>query len=176
MSVGFFTFSRLDNLLPKTSNLSSLRYLTRSDLQLHADGLLVQFRSSKTNQLGDRTLNVPLASLSIPICPVQAVTNMFRCSPSHPSAPAFSYNISSNTFFFLQNSFIATLRSFLSHLGFDAQSFSSMRRGGATQAFRSGVPGELIKSHGDWTSEAYLTYLELSHSQKLQVSRTMAHH
>jgi hypothetical protein len=34
----------------------------------------------------------------------------------------------------------------------------SFRRGGATFAFRCGVPTTLIKLHGDWRSDAYLLY------------------
>lgn len=35
-------------------------------------------------------------------------------------------------------------------------------RGGATYAFRSGVPGELIQVMGDWKSDAYKRYFDFS--------------
>lgn len=38
----------------------------------------------------------------------------------------------------------------------------SFRRGGATYAFRSGVPGELIQVMGDWKSDAYKRYFDFS--------------
>jgi len=36
----------------------------------------------------------------------------------------------------------------------------SFRRGGATWALSSGVPGEVIKVMGDWKSSAYLAYID----------------
>ncbi|KAI8516382.1 hypothetical protein Bbelb_049630 [Branchiostoma belcheri] len=39
-------------------------------------------------------------------------------------------------------------------------SLHSGRRGGATFAFRAGVPVELIRLQGDWRSDAYLLYLK----------------
>lgn len=49
----------------------------------------------------------------------------------------------------------------------------SFRRGGATWAFRAGVPGELIQIYGDWASDAYKCYLEFSEDSKLIVAREM---
>ena len=49
----------------------------------------------------------------------------------------------------------------------------SFRRGGATWAFRAGVPGELIQIYGDWASDAYKCYLEFLEDAKLIVAREM---
>ncbi len=68
------------------------------------------------------------------------------------------------------------LKKVIETVGLDPQNFSthSFRRGGASHAFASNVPAELIKGHGDWASDAYLIYLEFSFDQKLSVSRSMA--
>jgi len=176
--VGFFTFARIDNLLPRSNRFNPIRELCRSDFIFHDHAITVVYRYSKTNQLGSRTLSVPISPMSSPLCPVRAVNNMFHCSPAHPSAPGFSYTIHPRNFPITQASFISTLRYFLSALNLQASTFSghSMRRGGATHAFRAGVPSELIKSHGDWASDAYLTYLHISDSQKLQVTQLMGNH
>ena len=50
------------------------------------------------------------------------------------------------------------------------------RRGAASFAFRSGVPGELIQNFGDWASDAYKTYLEISLPVKVQVAEQMKLH
>jgi len=39
--------------------------------------------------------------------------------------------------------------------------------------FRCGVPGELIQIFGDWASDAYKTYLEISLPAKVQVAEQM---
>ena len=49
----------------------------------------------------------------------------------------------------------------------------SFRRGGATYAFRSGVPGELIQVMGDWKSDAYKRYFDFSFDTMLSVSSRM---
>ena len=60
-------------------------------------------------------------------------------------------------------------------LGLNPKLFSShsLRRAGASWAFQSQVPGELIQSHGDWTSSAYLRYLDFSLTERLQVAERM---
>ena len=50
----------------------------------------------------------------------------------------------------------------------------SFRRGGASFAFECNVPAELIKFQGDWRSDAYLVYLEMSSSQKRLAVNSMA--
>ena len=52
----------------------------------------------------------------------------------------------------------------------------SFRRGGATHAFRSKVPADLIQLHGDWKSDAYKKYLSLSMEDKLIVAHKMREH
>ena len=46
----------------------------------------------------------------------------------------------------------------------------SFRRGGATWAFDTGVPGELIQICGDWASDAYKRYLEFGLRRKLDLA------
>ena len=59
----------------------------------------------------------------------------------------------------------------------DPSEFSphSFRRGGATLAFDCGLPAVLIKLQGDWRSDAYLVYLEMTDHQKRTAVNAMAH-
>ena len=52
----------------------------------------------------------------------------------------------------------------------------SFRRGGDSFAFRCNVPAELIQRQGDWQSDAYLIYLEMSSAQKRRAVHSMASH
>ncbi len=60
----------------------------------------------------------------------------------------------------------------------DSTHFSShiFRRGGTTSAFKSQVPADLIKVPKDWTSQAYMRYIDLSLEQRMQVSLEMVKH
>ena len=40
-------------------------------------------------------------------------------------------------------------------------------------AFSSSIPGELIQAFGDWRSDAYKSYLDVSMPLKLRVSQGM---
>ncbi len=59
------------------------------------------------------------------------------------------------------------------HLEPNLYSLHSFRHGGATSAFSSKVPGELIKVHGDWKSDTFLKYLEVSLEHRLEVTQSM---
>ena len=67
------------------------------------------------------------------------------------------------------------IKSSVARLGLDPGLFSShsLCRAGASWAFAAQVPGELIKMQGDWTSEAYLHYLEFSIAERCQVAQGM---
>lgn len=71
--------------------------------------------------------------------------------------------------------FQTKLRALLSKLGLDSSKFSShsFRRGGATLAFRAGVPADQIQVHGDWSSDAYRKYLTFSLDDKFAVTERM---
>ena len=45
--------------------------------------------------------------------------------------------------------------------------------GAASWAFRLGAPGEIIQVYGDWASDAYKSYLEMSMADKLQLAYRM---
>ena len=65
--------------------------------------------------------------------------------------------------------FVETLRYCLSKIGVDPSMFSghSFRRGGATFAHRMDVPPLLIKLMGDWSSDAYMAYVEHATTEDL---------
>jgi hypothetical protein len=177
--LGFFLFARKSNLVPPSSTqFSSQKHLTRDSIAICSVGLLVTIRWSKTIQCGDRVLLIPVAAIpGSPLCPLAAWLHMINLSPARGSAPAFSYKSHTGLHTFTYTTFTYHLRCLLKLTGYNATAFSghSFRRGGATWAFRSKVPGELIQLHGDWSSDAYLRYLDFSLDCKLTVSTLMKH-
>jgi hypothetical protein len=55
----------------------------------------------------------------------------------------------------------------------ESDSVTSLRRGGATYAFKCGVPGLSIKAQGDWHSDCWMRYCELSPSDQLGITQAM---
>lgn len=175
--VAFFTMSRKSNLVTTgKEKFNPKKQLSRADILVGRRGLIVLFRWSKTNQFRARVHMVPV--LAIPgsvLCPVRAYRRMLEMVPGDDSLPAFFLKAGESalpvTYFLLQK-FIKTG---VAKLGLEPGLFSShsLRRAGATWAFKSDVPGELIKSHGDWASECYLRYLELSMEDRVVVAKRM---
>ena len=51
--------------------------------------------------------------------------------------------------------------------------FHSLRAGAATASAKAGVPGEQIKLHGNWASNAYLAYIRPDEETKLEASNAL---
>ena len=85
-------------------------------------------------------------------------------NPGPSSAPLFSVLSGSGLEPITYKHFSGFLSLVASRLQLGPSRFSphSFRRGGATFAFDRHVPSELIKLQGDWQSDAYLVFLELS--------------
>ncbi len=112
-------------------------------------------RWSKTNQDRSRVVTVPLPAVpGSPLCPVHAFTMLDSLCPCGSSA-----------------SFVNDFRSLLGKAGFNPSLFSghSFRRGGATTAFKANIPSEFIQRQGDWRSDCYKRYIDISFDQKLKL-------
>jgi len=177
MVSGFYLFARIGNLLPKSaSNWDFSKQLSRCDVFVASDAIIFSLKWTKTIQTCERVLQVPLFSdPKNPLCPKQALLNMIKLSPGSPSDHLFSYSSPTGQKVITQYMFTKFLREKLKQCGIQFQDFSghSMRRGGASCAFSSGVSSELIKSHGDWRSNSYLVYLEFSLQDRLETTKKM---
>lgn len=167
----FFLLARLGSVLPVSARTASRLYLGRHCVSVSSFGLLVTFRHTKTIQFGRRLLHIPLVRVpGSPLCPVQAYERVLQFHQGHEFTAAFGFMLKGRIRVLTRSTFITTFRALLSRAGVpDSSSFRghSFRRGGASWAFRSGVPGELIQVCGDWTSDAYKLYLEFSMYSKV---------
>lgn len=175
----FFLFARISNLAPASvSSFNPSKQLCRGDIVVTRFGLSVSFKWSKTNQTGSKLLKVPLLYTSDPhLCPVRAYLRMCSRLPATTSAPAFFTGYHAGSYIVITTfQFVSVFRNCLARMGVpDPSRFRghSFRRGGATWAFHTGVPGELIQIFGDWASDAYKSYLDFSEDAKLRVAREM---
>ena len=174
--IAFFTFSRKSNIVPPSlASFDKDKHLCRDDIDILDDKLVIRFRWSKTNQFHSRVIELPIAHIpNSVLCPVQAYTHFTSLAPATNNHAAFTYKTTPLRLL-THESFSAGLKSTITRIGLDHSQYSghSFRRGGATLAFASEVPAELIRSHGDWTSAAYLSYLEFDLQAKLSVTQLM---
>ena len=176
--VAFFSFLRKSNLVIDNSS-DRTKVLRRSDLEFTSSGARLHIYASKTIQYRQRSLTIPIPSISgSRLCPVTALKHHLRINKIASHEPLFSISSSKSALStpVTYNVFANFVKRSISALGKDASAFSphSFRREGATFAFECGLPAELIKLQGDWRSDAYLVYVEMTDAQKQKASYQMA--
>lgn len=168
----FYTMARLGSILPSSTSTPRREFLTHERINFCEEGLLVTLVQTKTIQFGRRRLHIPLLRAESVLCPVQAYTRALTFFKDFQHVPAFVFMENGKPKWLTRSIFIRTFRHVISRAGFQPLDFTghSFRRGGATWAFQSGMPGELIQICGDWVSDSYRRYLEFSTQNKLDLA------
>ncbi|XP_066298120.1 integrase/recombinase xerD homolog [Branchiostoma lanceolatum] len=179
--VGFFSFFRKSNLLPKTAKtFDPVKHLCRKDFRFFEWGAVITVRWSKTIQFRERTLQIPIPRVNgSPLCPTAALEKAFALThAANRDGPAFVLPQETGTRYvpLTHQPFVTLLRHLLHLCGYPKTQYSghSLRRGGATWASDCGIPAELIKLQGDWKSNAYQRYTTVTLKGRLWTVRTMA--
>ena len=168
----FSLMLRLGNVLPPSINsFSPSKFLTKSRISVTDEGLLVSLMHTKTLQFGNRILHLPVLRVHDSVlCPVTAYTHALTFSSGSDSGPLFSFSLLGHSHVLTKDLFIKTFRALAQQAGVSSpSSFTghSFRRGGASFAFQVGIPGEYIQIAGDWASDCYKSYLDVSMEAKL---------
>jgi len=169
----FFLMARLGNVLPQSiSNCKQQQYLTHGDINAVNDHILVTFRHTKTRQMGSSFLHLPLLRMpGSPICPVSAFLLAQQFHTPSVKEPAFMIPKANKFVPLTSGTFVQIFRALLRKANIDNASRytgHSFRRGGASFAFKAGLPGEYIQLAGDWKSDAYKSYIDVSLETKLR--------
>ena len=147
----FFGLLRKSNLFQDSRPSDIKREITRENIEITDESVILRLLWSKTIQRREKILIVKLPYLrDHPLCPVTAVKNMFHVlGPKSKLSQAFPIT---------GEYFNRRLREITTSIGdFSSHSF---RRGGAVWGMSCGVPGEIIRIMGDWASTCYLQYLD----------------
>ena len=132
--------ARLGNIVPESANSFDPRcHLTRGDVAVTSHGPLVAFNCTKTIQIGERRLHIPLLRIvDSPLCPVSAYLRMIRLVPACRSTPVFPILSLKGLIPLTTRTFVSSFCSYLPATGIsNTQSVRghSFRRGAATWAF-----------------------------------------
>ncbi len=180
--VAFYGMFRKSHLLVKGLNrFDAARQFLKSDFRFLPWGIIVLVRWSKTIQFRERCVSIPLPRLpGSPLCPVSAILHAFSFTcAAPPYSQAFCWVHPQTVRFqaFTYPFFMSKLKGVLGRIGVDSSSYGShsFRRGGASFAFESGVPIELIKVMGDWKSDAVLLYLTVPLNLRIHATKMIAH-
>ena len=173
--VAFFGLFRKSHLLPSSAKqFNPTKQFTKADFKFLSWGILLTIRWSKTIQFREREVQIPLPRIpGSPLCPVTAVTRAFQFT-AQASDDSQALNWLDQSKLELRvltyRAFMGKLRESLQSDGVQPEAYAghSFRGGGASFAYQSGVPIELIKVLGDWRSNAVLLYLTIPLNIRLQ--------
>lgn len=172
MLVAFYLFLRSSNYTAKTLNsFDPQKQLTRQDLKFVGDVILVYIKWSKTNQFRQRKLLVPLVKVrSLDICPVTWINYMTSKVVAPQNAPAFCLPNKGKLWPLTYDQLNDQLKKWVSEIGLNGRKHSShgLRRGGASYAFSINIPALIIKTLGDWASDAYEEYIHFDIDSRLR--------
>ena len=179
--LSFYGFLRMSNLTPRViSQFDPRKHTCRGDVFRAEPGLVILLKWSKTNQFGQNTELIPIPRSKDPhMCPVSAYDLMEQLVPTiSPNQPLLALpappggQLSPVHPDWLSNE----LSSALEACGEDPSmySFHSLRRSGATTAYRAGVQFAQIKKHGCWRSDAFWAYVTNCATGHTPVTRALA--
>lgn len=161
--LSFMLMLRKSNIVPNTLNsFNAQKQLSRKNLLILPQVVWVDIFWSKTLQFRREGLKFPLLQIKgSQLCPVKAISNMYKLLPATPDSPCFIHK-SGQPWTYSQ--YQRKLKQLLQRAGFDSSRFSShsCRRGGASFCFAVGVPEFLIKAIGDWRSDSFRRYIDIS--------------
>ena len=146
-------------------------HLKQSSITFTSQGAILHVTRTKTIQFRQRVLEILLPSIpGSPLCPVTALQQYLATIPRNPPLPLFVNEARGIYQPVLAHQYNAFIKAAIAAIGLHSKSYSShsFRRGGATFAFASHAPTAFIKAQGDWQSDAYLVYLQLSKERQTQ--------
>ena len=139
-TLALFGLLRVGEFTAQSQSGSSLgRQLRAKDVKLSGDGVVIQLRKSKTDQL-DRGCKVCVGVTGGPCCPVQSLMEYMQHSRSHTLERAlFQFQAGSPL---TRSAFTTFLHRYLQDHQVNTQGYSShsFRIGGATAAVAAGLP------------------------------------
>ena len=174
----FHLLLRKSNIVPDTqAAFDPNKQLTRGSLTLAANAMLVNIVWSKTLQFREKELLLPLVALANKIiCPVFWAWQMIQLNPANANSPAFSYYRGNRFMTLTYPRLTFWFKLWLTQAGYDATKFTmhSLRRGGATFLHEADIPGKIIQLLGNWASDCYLRYIDLTLQKRVEAAHQFA--
>ena len=133
---------------------------------MHKDLILVHIKWSKTRQYVQDKLMVPVIRvLDDRICPLKWFGRMLKLSSGAPRDPAFMVPGHDKCWKPLTyRQFSAQIKEWIKLVGLEPKKYTThcLCRGGASWAFQVNLPGKAVWLLGDWASESYLKYINVT--------------
>ena len=100
-----------------------------------------------------------------------------RRVPARPQDPLFCYHRAGKFMVLTYPRLMYWFKEWLDKADIPSKTFTLYNccRGGATFLRKADIPGEMIKVLGNWASEAYLRYIDLTLSKHVEATCMFAH-
>ena len=174
MTMAFFGCLRCGEITyPSTGTFNPRRHLTIKDIKLSKQVLEVIIKHSKTDQTGKGS-KVIIGPGNHRLCPLKLLRKFLQyCKQAPRSDALFRFHNTS----LLTRAKLRTLQEALQTLGLPAHKYGthSLRIGSATAAATAGVPMDIIKMMGRWSSECYRQYIRAPHNALFKLTRKLCH-
>ena len=163
------------------TSLAKFNYQTgfsREKAVLTNNVVLVYQNFSKTNQFMATSRVTPLLPSKVPaLDPVLHYAKLTVENDVPSNYPAFSFIESNQVKCVTYSSFTKFLKMLLKEIGVDPSKWSghSFRRGGASFLYRLGLDPLTIQACGDWSSDTFLRYLEISFDRLWSAQQSLAY-
>ena len=157
-TVAFWGQCRLGELLPYSRRSPTTHIPTRSNLhQSHKNKHLhiLTLPRTKTSLKGQDIILIPRHDHTDPI---HALKRHLRHNhPSH-NIPLFSFRSPQGTTYLTNNRFMQRCNEIWHKAGYPHVTGHSFRIGGTTELLLTGIPPDIVKKSGRWSSDAFLRY------------------
>ena len=177
--LAFFSFLRISNILPHSAaQFDSSRHLCKGDLIFSANSVVIIIKWSKTLQDRKKVATVTIPALGAsPLCPLNALKKLLHIHPLTDDHPLFIFYKQGRPVTLTDSMARKHLKHISCLLGLPKHyTFHDFRRGGATWAFRHGVPLQDIQAQGTWSSQCVWRYIQLPPSATSSVASTFSTH
>ena len=172
--LGFTMFLRKSNLVPDFMvSFNPQMQFRRQDLNLTGPltPMMAEITWAKNLQFKQKVLRLPVLPVeNKAICPVMWVHYMVNTIPAGPLDPALTIWVDGEKMVLSANQLIARIRKWLKLIkeNEDKYSLHLLRRGGTTFAYQCNIEAEMIKRLGNWASDAYRRYINVSMDERYE--------
>ena len=164
--IGFTLFLRKSNLVPETrAAFDPKEQLTLADVGRMGYLYVFSITWCKSNQYRNRDLLVPIIPANHQVVCCEAWTKyLLWQNRKFQQGPLIGYPKGEDLVPITYRLLARQLKSWISMTGRQPDDYTlhGLRRGGANHALSTGICGEDLKLMGDWASDAYLEYIDLT--------------
>ncbi|KAF7972865.1 hypothetical protein HWV62_16908 [Athelia sp. TMB] len=153
----FWGQCRLGELLPTSISADNSNIPSRASLRHSRNqrARILRLPRTKTSRRGE---DVALVSQLHGICPIAALNHHFQLNQLPSDSPLFAYLSNGSVTQLSRTKFLERCNAIWVAAGYPRSTGHSFRIGGTTELLLSGVPPDVVKALGRWSSDSFLRY------------------